>query len=267
MPPMNRILQAFADHRAGGGKVLLPFITAGYPSLQVTGELLPALAQAGGGVIEVGIPFSDPIADGPVIAASMHHALGEGCTPEGVFRTVAAVRSKVEAPLVAMVSHSIVQRMGVKSFAEQAAGAGFAGLIVPDIDLVDAPALRAACDGAGLALTLLVAPTSGPDRVVRIAEQCSGFVYALARTGVTGEQTQAPDARAVVERIRAHTALPVAVGFGVSTAEHVRGLCQYADGVIVGSSLVRRIQEAVAAGRDPVETTTAFVRQMAAGTR
>ncbi|MBL9141899.1 MAG: tryptophan synthase subunit alpha [Phycisphaerae bacterium] len=244
-------------------KVLLPFVTAGYPTLDATAAALPALAAAGGAVIEVGIPFSDPIADGPVIAASMHEALVAGCTPERVFATVKRVRPTVNAALMAMVSFSIVQRMGVDRFVGSAADAGFDGVIVPDIDLLDARALRAACDASGIACTLLVAPTTSPERTRKIVAECTGFVYALSRVGITGERAEAPNAQPVVERIRACTALPVAVGFGISTREHVRAVWQYADGAIVGSSLVKRMQRAVADGTDPVEAAAAFTRELA----
>jgi tryptophan synthase alpha chain len=260
----NRILQAFSDRTTAGRGVLLPFITAGYPSLDITAQLLPALADAGGAIIEVGIPFSDPIADGPVIAASMHDALLAGCTPELAFAAVDRVRPDVKAALAAMVSYSIVERMGVQQFTARAAGAGFDGLIVPDIDMDDAPALRESCDAAGLACTLLVAPTSSTERVKRIASYCSGFVYALARAGITGERTEAPDAAPLVKRIRACTAQPVCVGFGISTPDHVKSVCQYADGAIVGSSLVKRMQAAVQEGRDPVAIATSFTAQLAA---
>lgn len=258
----NRIQRCFTEHRAAGRPAVMPFVTAGFPSLECTTAVLPALSQAGAGIIEVGIPFSDPIADGPVIAASMHDALVAGCTPAKVFETIAAVRSQVHAGLAGMVSTSIVHAMGVDAFTQQAAAAGLDGLIVPDMDLHDAPALRKACDARNLTCTFLVAPTSGPERVKRIAELCSGFVYGLARVGITGERTDAPDAKPVVDRIRAHTTLPVAVGFGISTAAHVRDVGAYADGVIVGSSLVRRMQDAHASGHDAAAAAVAFVKTL-----
>jgi tryptophan synthase alpha chain len=244
----------------------MPFVTAGFPSLADTARALPALAEAGARLIEVGVPFSDPIADGPVIAESMHAALQRGCTPASVFETIQGVRGKVDSALVAMVSYSIVQRSGLESFTEHAARAGFDGLIVPDIDLGDAPDLRAACDRAGLTCTLLVAPTSGDDRIKRIVADCTGFVYALGRVGVTGERADAPDARDLVRRIRLFTDKPVAVGFGISTPGHVRDVCSYADGAIVGSSLVRRMQAAVKAGSDSVVAAAAFTAELAAAT-
>ena len=219
----SAVSSAFARARASGRPAVMPFVTAGYPSLASTRALLPRLAAACPTVIEVGIPFSDPIADGPVIAESMHEALVAGCTPAGVFEAVRAVRGQVNAALVGMVSDSIVARIGAERFAREAAAAGFDGLIVPDIDLEDAPALRSACDAAGITLTLLVSPTSGDDRVARIVGLCSGFVYALARLGITGERQEAPDVAGIVARIRRHTDLPIAAGFGISRPEHEIG--------------------------------------------
>lgn len=259
------VTHRFASPRVPGTGVLIPFLTGGFPNLDATEAALPALADAGGAIIEVGFPFSDPIADGPVIASSMHEALQAGATPERLFAAVTRVSSRTRAALVAMVSDSIVGRMGGGDFARRAADAGFSGLIVPDIDLHDAPALRAACDAAGIALTLLVAPTTGPERTRRIAAECTGFIYALARVGITGERSEAPDAGALVERIRATSTQPVAVGFGISTRDHVRSVWEYADGAIVGSSLVRRMQEAVAQGRDPVSTAAEYTRELATG--
>jgi tryptophan synthase alpha chain len=257
-----RIHAAFRAGVRPAGSVL-PFITGGFPSLDSTRALLPRLAQAGAAAIEVGIPFSDPIADGPVIAESMHEALVAGCTPAGVFGAVRAARPSVACPLVAMVSVSIVDRIGAERFAHDAAAAGFDGLIVPDIDLEDAPALRAACDASGIALTLLVSPTSSDDRIARICGLCTGFVYALARLGITGERSEAPDVGPIVARIRRHTDLPIAAGFGISTGAHVRAVAEHADGAIVGSAIVRRMREAIAAGTSPedaaVELVTALV--------
>ena len=249
-------------HHARPSRAVLPFVTAGYPSLASTRALLPRLAATGVPVIEVGIPFSDPIADGPVIAESMHEALVAGCTPEGVFAVVREVRAQVACKLVAMVSVSIVDRMGVERFCRDAAAAGFDGLIVPDIDLEEAPALRAACDANGLACTFLVSPTSGEARIARIAGLCSGFVYALARVGITGERSEAPDVAPVVGLIRRHTALPIAAGFGISTPDHVRAVLAHADGAIVGSAIVRRMREAIAAGRSPEDAAVSLVEEL-----
>ena len=258
----DAVARAFAKCRASGRPAVLPFVTAGYPNLASTAALLPRLSAVCGSIIEVGIPFSDPIADGPVIAESMHEALVAGCTPEGVFAAVRAVRAQVQCALVAMVSVSIVDRMGAERFAREAAAAGFDGLIVPDIDIEDAPALRAACDAAGITCTLLVSPTSSPERIARITALCSGFVYALARVGITGERSDAPDVAPLIARIRATTALPIAAGFGISTAAHVAAVTAHADGAIVGSALVRRMREAIAAGRSPEDAAVELVTSL-----
>lgn len=263
-PPADpdRLARALARRGADRRAAVLPFVTGGYPSLESTRTLLPRLAQAGAAAIEVGIPFSDPIADGPVIAESMHEALVAGCTPAGVFDAVGAVKAHVTCPMVAMVSVSIVDRIGAARFARDAAAAGFNGLIVPDIDLDEAPALRSACDSAGLALTLLVSPTSSDERIARIASLCSGFVYALARLGITGERSDSPDVAPIVARIRRHTTLPVAAGFGISTAEHVRAVARHADGAIVGSAIVRRMREAIRAGASPEDAAVRLVTEL-----
>ncbi len=268
MPPTadhvasDAVARAFARCRASGRPAVLPFVTAGYPNLASTAALLPRLAAACGSVIEVGIPFSDPIADGPVIAESMHEALLAGCTPAGVFQTVRAIRAQVDAALIAMVSVSIVDRMGVERFTRDAAAAGFDGLIVPDVDIEDAPALRAACDAAGITCTLLVSPTSSDARIARITALCSGFVYALARVGITGERSESPDIAPLIARIRATTSLPIAAGFGISTAAHVRAVTAHADGAIVGSAIVRSMREAIIAKRSPEDAAVALVESL-----
>lgn len=258
----NRISTRLAAAAGGPRRAVLPFVTAGYPSLASTRALLPRLSALGVPVIEVGIPFSDPIADGPVIAESMHEALVAGCTPAGVFGAVRSVRAEVESALVAMVSVSIVDRVGAGRFAREAADAGFDGLIVPDIDLEEAPALRTACDAAGIACTLLVSPTSGAERIARITSLCSGFVYALARVGITGERSDAPEIGGLVARIRATTELPIAAGFGISTPAHVAAVLRHADGAIVGSAIVRRMREAIAEGKGPEDAAVELVRAL-----
>lgn len=246
----------------------MPFVTAGFPSLAVTREVLPGLQRAGAAIIEVGIPFSDPIADGPVIAQSMHHALQKGVTPRGVFDVVREVRSSVSAGLLAMVSDSIITRYanaGPERFVADAAAAGFDGLIVPDIDLEAAIPLAGLARLHNLSFTLLIAPTTTEARIAQIVNLCTGFVYVLARVGITGERTQFDEAamRQRIATIRRHTNLPLAIGFGISQPEQVRAAAQLADGVIVGSALVRRM--AKAGERDAARAAQAFVAELAAG--
>jgi tryptophan synthase alpha chain len=238
-------------------------VTAGFPSLAATEASIARMSRAGADVIEIGIPFSDPIADGPVIAESMHRALVGGVTPSLIFEMVARVRVDVEAALVAMVSISIVDRIGRDRFLDQCAASGVDGVIVPDLDLDEAKALGEQCCERSLTFTLLISPTSTPERVARIAGLCRGFVYALARVGLTGERGALPSGLAErVALIRRSSDLPIAVGFGISDAAQVRSVLAHADGAIVGSALVRRMGEA----RDPAEAAETFVRELATGT-
>lgn len=255
-----RIDDIFARLRAEGRTALIPFVTAGYPSLEVTAEVVPALETAGASIVELGIPFSDPIADGPVIAASMHVALGAGVTPGAVFNIVGQLRQATSVGLVAMVSDSIVQRMGPQQFLADAAEAGFDGLIIPDLDLSGAPAAAELAAGHGMTLSLLIAPTTPDDRIERIVGHCSGFVYVLARAGITGERDTTPDIAARVESVRQHTDLPIAVGFGISEPEHVSAVTELADAAIVGSAIVRRMGPDV----DAVSAAADFARTLAA---
>lgn len=238
---MGRIDRIFAESRAGGRKALMPFVVAGDPELRALGPTLQALQQAGAAIAEIGIPFSDPIADGPVIAEAMHRALQRGVTPEAVLQAVRAARPGLQLGLIAMVSVSIVQRSGGAAFVSRLAEAGFDGVIVPDADLDAVQPLFDEAQRRDLAFAMLVAPTSSDARIERLVRHCRGFVYLLARAGITGERSEAPEVEALVRRVRAHTALPLAVGFGISTASHVQAVCRHADAAIVGSSLVRRM--------------------------
>ena len=261
----QRIHSVFSDARAKRRGVLMPFVCAGSPRADSTGSVLAALDRAGAGVIEVGIPFSDPIADGPVIAAAMHEALQAGVTPRRVFEQVAAVRSKVSCGLVAMVSVSLVWRIGLSRFVADAAAAGFDGFIFPDAPLEESPELVAAAREAGLTCSLLIAPTTPEDRAARIAEACTGFIYMLARSGITGERAEAPQIAPRVQALRRVTGLPIACGFGISTAEHVRAVCAEADAAIVGSALVRRLKDAAMTGKDPAKAAEDFLDDLATG--
>ena len=238
---MSRIDRIFAQQRAQGRKALMPFVVAGDPSLEALGATLQAMERAGAAVAEVGIPFSDPIADGPVIAEAMHRALQRGVTPRAVLETVRSARDGLQMGLVAMVSVSLVERGGGASFIGGLADAGFDGVIVPDADLDAVQPLLDEAVRRDLAFAMLVAPTSTDARIERLVRHCRGFVYLLARAGITGERAEAPEVDALVARVRAHTTLPLAVGFGISTAAHVQAVCRHADAAIVGSSLVRRM--------------------------
>ena len=261
----NRVDRVFARLRSEGQRGLMPFVCGQHPTLDATGPVIEAVAGAGASVVEVGIPFSDPIADGPVIAAAMHEALVAGSTPAGVFEAVAAVRDRVECALVAMVSVSIVWRVGAEAFIGRAKEAGFDGFIFPDCPLDEAGELSKRAADAGMTSSLLIATTTTPERAERIVKACTGFVYLLARAGLTGERADAPDVGGRVSRIREWTDLPIACGFGISTAEHVRAVVADADAAIVGSALVRRVSEAHQGGRDVAAEAGGFVKELAGG--
>ncbi len=264
---MNRIDAIFQDLRTSGGKALMPFVTAGYPSLAATAAVLPALERAGASICELGFPFSDPVADGPVIQASMTESLQAGVTPGKIFDRVADVRPNLSIGLVAMVSYSIVYRWGVERFVARAAEVGIDGLIIPDLALEEAADVGRVVHDAGLTCSLLIAPTSSADRAKRIAAASSGFVYAVARTGITGVSDAAPEGLAErVAMLREATDLPIAVGFGISRPEHVKAVVEHADAAIVGSALVRHIGDHHDAPTDRlVEQVEQYVRALAAG--
>jgi tryptophan synthase alpha chain len=254
---VTRIDDIFTELRAAGRTTLIPFVTAGYPTLESTGPVVCALEAAGCRIIELGIPFSDPIADGPVIASSMHDALTAGVTPGAIFDLVRDLRGRTQAALVAMVSHSIVLRIGPHRFVSEAAEAGFSGLIIPDLDL-EAPeaetAAKAAAEAA-MSFICLISPSTPPDRIGRNARRSSGFVYLLARAGITGERNLAPDLQPRIETLRREISLPIAVGFGISSPEQVAAVTAHADAAIVGTGLVRRLE----AASDPATTAREYI--------
>jgi tryptophan synthase alpha chain len=262
--PMSRVERIFEEARAANRRLLMPFLCAGYPAPNTLSRALPAMERAGASIVEIGIPFSDPIADGPVIASAMHHALRQGTTPENTFEEVERIRPSLGLGLVAMVSASIVYRCdGPGGFAARAARAGFDGVIYPDAPLDEAGDFLAAAGEAGLSASLLISPTTPPARARAIAESCTGFVYVLARTGLTGERSEAPDVAERIAALRECTSKPIACGFGISTPDHVRAVVAHADAAIVGSALVKRMGRAAESGADPVETAESFTRELA----
>lgn len=258
---MSRIETIFNSLRSQKRKALMPFVVAGYPSMDATEKVIIGASNAGASIMEIGIPFSDPIADGPVIAGAMYEALSNGVTPSRIFELVTSVRKKTDLGLVAMVSESIVHRMGGNRFVSTAAEAGFDGLIIPDLDLDAAPELSTCAKQHGMAFTMLIAPTTSAARMKKIADVSHGFLYVLARTGLTGEKSTGPDVSGRIAEIRAVTDLPLAVGFGISTPEQVRDVNQSADAAIVGSALVRRMGSAT----DPAASALDFNRELAGG--
>src|SRR5215216_185594 len=234
------ISTAFSEN--GKRAALMPYLMGGYPSIEESVSAALAAADAGADLIELGVPFSDPLADGPVIHAAATEALAAGATPHGALRV--CERVSAELPVVLMVYVNVVLTAGPETFALRAAAAGAAGLIVPDLPHDEAEEIRAACDAEGLALVGLVAPNTTPERVAEIGTSARGFVYTVSLTGTTGERAELPPGLAdTVERVREASEAPVAVGFGISTPEQAGAVADLADGVIVGSRLVRAARE------------------------
>jgi tryptophan synthase alpha chain len=260
---MSALDEMFRTLRAAGRKALLPFVTAGDPDLAFTQQALQRLSAAGAAACEVGFPYSDPIADGPVIQASYTRALAKKVRTEEIFAALEAVRGTT-APLVSMVSYAIVHRLGPERFLERAAKAGLCGAIIPDLLVEEAGPLAEQCRARDFALIQLVTPTTPRERALRIAETSSGFLYYVSVTGITGERSELP--AGLLENVawlRERTPLPVCIGFGISTPEHVRRLAPVADGVIVGSAIVRRVAEAGERPREEVlDGLEAYAREL-----
>lgn len=242
---MNRIDALFSRLKSEGRRALMPFLTAGDPDLPTTAALVREVVARGAHMVEIGVPYSDPIADGPIISASYTRALQKGVKLAEIFRMVQSLRAEgLTAPLVTMVSYAIVHRHGVEPYVQEAAKAGVDGLIVPDLPIEEAQELARIVQSRELRLIQLVTPTTPRPRAARIAQTSSGFLYYVSVAGITGERQALPTGlEANVAWLRTQTSLPVCIGFGISRPEHVRQLAPVADGLIVGSAIVRRIAE------------------------
>lgn len=248
-----RIAARFAANAAAGRKAVAPFITAGDPDAATTADLLAAIDRAGATLIELGVPYSDPIADGAVIQSSYVRALAAGMNLDRMLAMMRDVATRITTPVLAMVSYSIIFRRGIDRFVSEAAAAGLAGFVVPDLPIEESDDLDRACRTAGLALVRLVTPTTPPDRAEKIARQSTGFLYCVSVAGVTGTRTSLPEG--LVERVqwlRTKTDVPILVGFGISTPEQARGVAAVADGVIVGSALVKHLADVATKSRGHV---------------
>ena len=229
----------------------MPFITAGDPDLAFTAEVIREFDRRGCDLCEVGIPYSDPIADGPVIQASYTRALDKQVKLSEIFRTLDEVSPQISMPLVTMVSYAIVLRYGVEAYIQRAQEAGLSGAIVPDLLMDEADAMALAARRADFSLIQLVTPTTPRERALRIAATSTGFLYYVSVTGITGERTELPAELADnVGWLREQTDLPICIGFGISKPEHVRILRPVSDGLIVGSAIIRRVSDAARDGRD-----------------
>ena len=262
---MTAIDDLFARLKASGKKALMPFITAGDPNLPFTSKVLLRLQELGCSMAEVGIPYSDPIADGPVIQASYTRALANKVKLDQIFHQISETRRSLSMPLVSMVSYAIIHRHGPARYIESAKAAGFSGAIVPDLLVEESAQFAKLCREHDFNLVQLVTPTTPQDRALKIAEQSSGFLYFVSVTGITGERTQLPEG--LVDRVgwlRERTKLPICIGFGISKPEHVRLLSPVCDGLIVGSAIVRCLENALESEAKAIASASELVSSLLA---
>ncbi|HEU5069180.1 MAG TPA: tryptophan synthase subunit alpha [Verrucomicrobiae bacterium] len=260
---MNRIVERFGRLQQGGKKGLVIYIGAGDPDLAATRELALAFDRAGVDVIELGVPFSDPLADGLVNQLAAQRGLESGTTPPKLLQTIAAIRRDSQIPVVLYVYFNLLHKRGVKEFIVDCAKAGVDGLLVLDLPPEESDNYERLMREAGLCNIYLIAPTTPEDRMELIARRASGFIYYVSREGVTGMQAKISDTIATMTaKIRAHTSLPIAVGFGISNPEQARTVAQSAEAIVVGSAVVNQIAEH---GRSPelVTRVSAFVKSLA----
>ncbi len=263
----NRIADTFARLRAEKRPGLVTYTTAGDPDLPRSAEVLKALDRAGADVLEVGVPFSDPLADGPVIQRATERAIAAGGNLRASLAMIADVRPSVKAPIVIFSYANPMLRLGIDAFARRAADAGVDGVLALDLPIEEAAAFRETLARVGIDTIFLLSPTTTDARIRTAATLGSGFLYGISRLGVTGARAQvAAGAEAMVRRIRAHTSMPIALGFGISSPEQVAEVCAYADAAVVGSSLVSVIAEA-GAGPDLIERVEHYVQWLKGGQR
>jgi tryptophan synthase alpha chain len=261
---MSRIAETFAKLKREGRTAFIPYVTIGFPELGVTEEIVPALVEAGADLVELGVPFSDPIAEGPTIQKASFQALENGVTLKYCFETARKIRAKTDVPLLFMGYYNPVFSYGVERYVNEAAAAGIDGLILPDLPLEEAQEVLDPCHKAGLDLIMFVAPTSTEARIKQIAELSTGFIYCVSLTGVTGARaTMSQDLPELLAKIRRYTDTPVGIGFGISRPEHLANAGKIADAGIVGSALIDVIDRA--APDERIKAATDFVRYLKQG--
>jgi tryptophan synthase alpha chain len=259
---LNRITKAFADLKRDNRRGFIPFITAGDPDLKTTHKLIVELDRAGATVIELGIPFTDPMADGPVIQRASERALRHGFGLDAVLETVKQAREETDVPIVLFSYFNPLLQFGLANLAREARIAGTDGVLVTDLVPEEAAEFSSILRANELDMIFLVAPTSTDARLQMIAERAGGFIYAVSRAGVTGAREEmSTEAEKLVRRVRQFSDLPVAVGFGISRPEHVRDVWRYADAAVVGSALVSEIERAKSAD-DAISRVGEFARQL-----
>ena len=260
---MNRIEQRFSELRAKKETAFIPYITAGDPCLDQTEQIVYALEEAGADIIELGVPFSDPVGDGAAIQEAAQRALEGGATLPRIIEAVQRIRTHSQVPILLFSYFNPILAAGVEAFAEEAARAGVDGVLCVDLPPEEAEAYKTALDNHGLCTVFLIAPTSTDERIEKIAEKCTGFVYYVSRLGVTGERAElAAGLEEALARIHRHTDKPVAVGFGIATPEQARTVAGMAEGVVVGSAIVRLIAQCGNAPDTPAKAGE-FARSLA----
>jgi tryptophan synthase alpha chain len=260
---VSRITSAFEALRARGRRALIPFVMGGDPSIDATSSLLLRVAAAGADLLEIGVPFSDPIADGPTNQRAAQRALASGVGLRDLLSMIEAIRPRLAQPLILLTYYNPVLQYGLEAFCREAPAAGVDGVVIPDLPPEEGDPLRAAAWPRGLDTIFLAAPTSTDERLARVAAASRGFIYCVSLTGVTGVRASvAGDVGTLVRRLRRHSPLPVCVGFGVSTPEHARQVASVADGVIVGSAIVAMIEREGAAAGPALQ---GFIRDLRAG--
>lgn len=259
---MNRIDQTFKQLRAQKKKAFIAFITAGHPSLKATHDLVLAFEDSGVDIIELGVPFSDPMAEGPTIQASSKWAIEQGVSLKKVLELVKSLRLKTQIPLCFMTYYNIIFHYGEEKFVKEAKAAGVDGFIIPDLPPQEGRVLIDAARQANLATIFFVAPTTSSERIKPIAQASTGFIYYISLTGVTGVKQALPSKVITdLKRIKKLTHKPVCVGFGISTSQQVKSISQVADGVIVGSAIVKEIQKHIK-DQQLISKTAAMVRSL-----
>jgi tryptophan synthase alpha chain len=264
---MSRISQTFEHLQQIHERALIPYVTAGDPDLEMTKRLVREMVRRGGDIVEIGVPFSDPLADGPIIQRASQRALQHGTTLRKILRTVSELRQDVDVPLVLLTYYNPVLRYGEEAFVADALDAGVDGIIVPDLPPEEGQSLMELTTDTPLDMIFLAAPTSTSARLALISEASQGFIYYVSRLGTTGVRDQlAGDLRMMLEKVRASTSKPIAVGVGVSTPEHVRLVAELADGVVVGSAILKLIED-LEDRTDHLEHVGDFVAALKAATR
>ncbi len=259
---MSRIATKFAELRSAGRKGFIPFVSAGDPDLETSLEIVLALAELGADIIELGVPFSDPMADGPTIQGSSMRALDNGVRLEDVIEMSRRIRESSDVPIVLFSYLNPLYQFGLERLASDAADAGIDGILVTDAVDEEAAEIDAILRSNGLDLISLIAPTTSDERLAKIAANASGFLYAVSRAGVTGARSETSSAaEELVRRARKFTDLPVAVGFGISTRSQIEEVWEYADAAVVGSAIVAEIERSIPLGNVP-ERVRAFVASL-----